>query len=811
MMLRFIKKFITRLAFLVVSFVAIFVIASVAIIHLIGSDLPDHNSLKLYYPNLSSRVFLSDGSLLTEYASEKRYFIPIQRIPQKLINAFLVVEDTKFYTHSGIDPLRIAKSLILNLLRGNHKKRPKGASTITQQIARIFLLGTNEVSYKRKIREAILAFRIENALNKSQILELYLNQIYLGLGAYGIAAAAKIYFAKSVDDLTLAECAYIASLAKGANNYHPIKNHKRAILRRNWALERLQKNGFISAQECEESKKEDLTLSKDAILPSNADYFAEELRKALMQMMPTSDLNKKGLVIRATLDNRLQKCAEAALLNGLENFDKRLGWKGPIGNIDISENTEQNISEVIINLEKQFTIPHNCKLGIIKKVTNQEVNGTFADGTTFNAKVTEWTKKPIKCFKIGDIIPVDNSNPKKTCIKQIPRVQGGIVVIEVNTGRVLAMHGGYNFKQSKFNRVTQAMRQCGSAFKPFVYLAALENGISPADKIDGSPCEIDIGYGLGIWSPKNYKNKTIGIVTVRQGLEKSLNTVTVRLAQNIGLKKIANISQKFGLFDKMPLYFSSVLGSVETTLLKLTSAYAMIANGGRRIVPTLIDYIQDRNGKVVFKADNRGNLMYQNADLKNAPPKLLDVREQLSDPASTYQLISMMCGVVERGSAIFAKQLGYPIAGKTGTSNDSHDAWFIGATTDIVVGIFIGYDDYTSLGENVTGSSIAVPIFVEFMSSAIPKATAKPFKIPNGIVFKNIDRFTGEQCNKISQNIITEAFKDDSSDESKQIQNVAHSIDLQSNIDISDDDLQTEDTTTDSNYHQMVYNIPNVY
>lgn len=769
------------------------------------SDLPDHTTLQQYVPSVSSRVFLQDGSRLAEYSFEKRYFVPIDKIPQKVINAFISAEDKHFFQHMGVDFLGIMRSVLKNLENFGSGRRPQGASTITQQVARIFLIKTNEVSYVRKLKEAILSYRIEKTLSKRQILELYLNQVYMGLGSYGVAAAAKTYFDKTLAELTVAECSYLASLVKGANNYHPIKHRNRALARRNWVIGRQLEDGYISKAEARMAIKEDLKMVEQVDNATKAEYFSEELRKYLMEKFPSESLNKEGLIVRATLDPRMQKCAQSALRKGIEEVDRRFGWHGVIGTI----NHIQPRTEIISSLRSLKTPKggEEFSKAVIFSVSKNKilVLTEYNELGYLVSADAKWIEKKIKC---GDVIFVDrNTNPKKDSgdffVKQIPNVQGAIVVMEVETGRILAMQGGYSFAMSEFNRTTQAMRQCGSVFKPFVYLAGLENGFAPNTVIDSSDVEVDLG-AAGVWKPKNYHGMKLDKITMRRALERSINTATVRIAQETGLEKIAKIAELFGIFDQMPPLFSYALGAGETTLLRLTTAYAMLANGGRRITPTMVDYVLDRYGNAVYKNDNRvvDNSIGYDAEL---PPKLNDNREQVVDERAVYQITSLLEGVVQRGSAASARFLNFPMGGKTGTSNESRDTWFVGFTPDIAVGVFVGFDEQSkNLGRNANGSNTALPIFISFMSEAKKYLTPKPFKVPKGIKFRKIDAETGGNPTNGSGAIIVEAFKDeDDITESGEFERPqSNLLDL---LNKDEDDSGTSSQTDDDN--DLGYNI----
>ncbi len=812
--MKFIFRYIRFLLYLFIVGVFIGLISVFLIFHFFSSDLPDHTSLQKYCPDVASRVFLQDGSKLCEYSYEKRYFIPIEKIPQKLINAFISAEDKHFYEHSGIDFIGIVRSALKNLENLGTNKRPQGASTITQQIARIFLIKNNEISYVRKIKEAILSYRIESYLPKKKILELYLNQIYMGLSSYGVAAAAKTYFDKTVDELTIAECAYLASLAKGANNYHPIKNKEKAIARRNWTINRLLEDGFITKEEADIATKENLITSNQQEKYIEAEYFSEEIRKYLIEKFPSDSLNKEGLIVRATLDPRMQKCAYNALRKGLEEVDKRFGWRGSIGKIDI----EKSNAEIISTLKsikspkgsEEFqkaviTSINNAKAAIL---TELEERGNLLDADV------KWISQKTKA---GEIILVskikEGKNSSKFKIIQLPHVQGAIIVIENETGRILAMQGGYSFLQSEFNRATQAMRQSGSAFKPFVYLAALENGFAPNSVIDSSPIEIDLGDDLGIWKPRNYHGAVIDKITFRRAIERSVNTATVRIAQEVGVDKILTIAEKFNVFDKkMPEYLSFALGAGETTLLKLTTAYAMLANGGKRITPSMIDYVQDKHGNILYKVDNR---IVDNSDFEiDLPPKLNDNREQILSEQSIYQLTSLLEGVILRGSGASARFLNFPMAGKTGTSNESRDTWFIGYTPEITIGIFVGFDEHSkSLGKNANGTNTALPIFIDFMLEAKTFLIPKPFKIPKGIKLRKIDLESGGPAIENSSISVIEAFKEDEEIDQKNIYNIQNKHNSIKDIvnDIENEQKTLENEDSNENDNQTVKPIFGIY
>lgn len=751
----FLIRWILRSCFALIALCVLCFLCTFGGLYYFGRGLPDHHALEKYNPSVSSTVFLQDGSLLKEFALEKRSFLDIAHIPDMLKNAFLAAEDKNFYLHIGVDPLGIIRSLFNNFVNIGTSKRPQGASTITQQIARIFLIGNNDVKYERKIKEAILAFRIENTLSKQKILELYLNQIYLGAGSYGVVSAAHCYFGKSVNDLSIEECATLAALAKGASHYSPVLHPDRAISRRNWVLKRMLDASFISRDEYEQAVKSELGLCI-AQSDNRADYYAEEVRKEVISKCNIGSINKDGLVIRVPLNINLQKAAEQALKEGLEQIDRSYGWRGPIGYI-----TSLDKNTMIAELKKV-----HCPVGgegfdlaVLVKDKNK-ISALLDDGKVYGVSERDisWisSKKPVS---IGWVVLCKKVSKNLISIKQIPEVQGAIVAMCPHTGRVLAMHGGYSYAISKFNRVTQAYRQPGSVFKPIVYLTALNSGYSPASVIDGSPISIQVGNSL--WEPHNYNDEIVGHVTLRTGIVRSLNTPTVRLAQNIGISNISLMSEKLGIYERAPRLWSIVLGAVETSLLRLVNAYSIIANGGKRVSPVLIDQIQDKTGKTIYRGNVIDTKYIDMIGYESEYPPVFNLgNKQVLDERSTYQLISMLMGSVQSGTSRRANVLNIPLAGKTGTSNDSRDNWFIGFTPNLVVGVLVCFDDMSrSLGKKATGASNALPIFVNFMKLAKLNEKKVPFKVPDGITFKYVNKNTGNKCKMNDEYAILEAFK----------------------------------------------------
>lgn len=740
-------------------------------------DLPDYKQLSTYDPSVVTRLYANDGRLFGEYAEERRVFLPISHIPQHIINTFLAAEDKNFYSHQGVDIKSILRATIQNFRKLSSGKRPTGASTITQQVAKNFLL-TNEVSIARKIKEAILAFRLEKAYSKEKLLELYLNEIYLGGGAYGVAAAALYYFNKSLDELTIAEAAYLASLPKAPNSYHPIRNKEKAIARRNWVIDQMIEIGVITLEQGAQAKEEPLeahfyTPRKSGI---KADFFAEEVRRQVMERLGEKELYQGGLTIKTTLDPRLQQIAEEVLRQGLINYDRRFGYRGPFKHIDITNTSwKEQIKEIP---DPPALTPYS--LAVVIEVQNDKalIGLKNEKSGTISFKDMEWArspkvgkngypyigppiKSPSEVLRKGDIIAVEPTSQENSyALAQVPEIEGALVAIDPHTGRVLALAGGYSFEKSQFNRVTQALRQPGSAFKMLVYLTALEKGYPPNIKILDAPVEIDIGWGLGSWKPQNTTHEFYGEVTLRRAFERSLNVATVQLAKVLGIGPIIETAVRLGINDKMPEHWATVLGAGETTLLRLTTAFAIIANGGKKITPTLIDRIQDRRGHTIYKADERMCLACLKApDPLTPPPLLEDTRPSLISPAVTYQLTSLLEGTVERGTGKRAKVEGYPLAGKSGTSNDYKDVWFIGFSPNLAVGVFIGFDNPKSLGKHEEGGRVAAPIFGAFMKRALAGTAPIPFRVPKGLRFKKINLETGVISKLSDKNAILEGFQ----------------------------------------------------
>jgi len=722
-----------------------------------SSDLPDYKILANYKPPISSRVHSGEGQLIAEYALQKRLFIPYDSVPKKVVNSFLSAEDKNFFSHPGVDAKSITRAIIKNIKNVFTEKRLEGASTITQQVAKNFLL-TSEVSLKRKIKEAILAFRIERAYSKERIMELYLNQIYLGEGTYGIAAASLEYFDKAVSDLNYEEAALLAALPKAPSKYNPYKSIERAKIRRNIVLKNLYENSYINYNEYENFKNKLIKTKKRKIkLLEEANFYSEEVRRTVSNTYGYNELYKGGLSIRTPLNSYYQIEALTALREGLEEYDRRHGWRGPITNLS-KPNWQDNIQEYIPDKSLNWKIAkviELTKLNLKIETENKEIG--FIDFNNIN-----WTRK--KSFEdlleLNDIIYVKRIKKNKWNLKQLPKINGAIVVMDPYTGRVLAMAGGFSFKLSEFNRATQANRQPGSAFKPIVYAAALENGFTPSTVVLDAPFVMDQGEGLKTWKPENYGKKFYGPSTLRTGLEKSRNLMTVRIAQKVGFDKIFKTTKGFGIYSDVPELLSVSLGAAETTLIQLTNAYCTFVNGGKKVSPIFIDRIQDRRGKTIFNADKRKCIGCEEISyLKDEIPTIKDNSKQIISKETAYQITSMMEGVIKRGTGRKLRNLNLPLAGKTGTTNKNMDAWFLGFTSKLVIGVYVGFDEPKSLGKYETGAKAALPIFKKFVKKVVKKKDAVPFKVPKSINLVIVDSETGLRPNSKTKKVIYESFK----------------------------------------------------
>jgi len=760
--------------------------AAVALFYHYGRGLPDYHQLADYEPPVATRVLAGDGRLLAEYATERRVYVPFEAIPKPVVQAFLSAEDKNFYSHPGVDVGSILRASLQNLVHLGDNRRPVGASTITQQVAKNFLL-TNEVSLSRKIKEAILAIRIENTFTKDHILELYLNEIYLGGGSYGVAAAALNYFDKPLDQLTVAEAAFLAALPKAPNNYNPSRFPDAAKSRRDWVIDRMVEDGYLSSTEGAAAKNEPLVTRKSGAPEfANAGYFSEEVRRELVDRFGEKALYSGGLSVRTTVDPALQGDADQALRDGLVAYDRRHGWRGALGKLELAPGSADDAWAAPLAAFQRPVGLGTWQLAVVLAVDATEA--TLGLGERDHGRIPfeelKWARpelpdehvgppprRPADVLARGDVIAVEavekaadgKPYPAGTyALRQLPELSGAIVVLDPHTGRVLAMSGGYQFERTRdeYNRAIQAKRQPGSAFKPFVYLTAMDNGFTPSSLVLDAPFVFDQGPGLGKWKPANYEHNFHGPMPLRFGLEHSRNLMTVRLAQNIGMDKVAATAERFGIVDQMPPQLAMALGAGETTLLRLTTAYSELVNGGKKTTPSLIDWVQDRHGKLIYRHDARpcpecSNVTWHDQDV----PEIPDTREQLDDPRSIYQVVAMMQGVVERGTGVRARVLGKPIAGKTGTTEDDKDTWFIGFTPDLVCGVYMGFDQPRTQGPKEEGSSVALPVFIEFMQQALKDKPAIPFRIPPGLTMARVREADGLAAGPGDKGIVLEPFK----------------------------------------------------
>ena len=742
---------------LAISGILVLAILSISILWAFSNNLPDYKFLKNYKAPVSSKVYSGDGELVSDFSTEKRIFVPYNAIPEKIINSFLSAEDKNFFNHPGVDAKGVLRAILNNISNVLSSKRLEGASTITQQVAKNFLL-TNEVSLNRKIKEAILAFRIERALSKERILELYLNQIYLGGGTYGVAAASLEYFDKPITDLTYVESALLAALPKAPSRYNPYKNKKLAKFRRDLVIKNLLDNNFINSAQYNSFIREEIKLKKrKKILLENSLYYVEDVRKNILDKFGYDKVYKEGLNIKTPLDLNLQTIATEALRDGLIAYDKRKGWRGPLENKVYSEEWSKDFKK--FKLEKVL----NWDLAIVKNINkfSIEIETDKNETGIIEYKDINWIKKETsEIFKKGDIIFVKKIKKGIYSLKQIPEVNGSIVVMDPFTGRILAMTGGFSFKQSEFNRASQALRQPGSAFKPFIYALALENDYTPSSLVLDAPLVLEQGTDLKLWKPQNYGKKFYGLSTLRTGIEKSRNLMTVRISQDLGLNKIVDFSKKLKIYDNPNELLSISLGSAETTLLKLSSAYSSFVNGGKLVTPILIDRIQDSEGNTILNTDNRVcNKCDEISHLGNQYPNIIDNFEQIFSPETAYQMTSILEGVVQRGTGKGLRDLNLDLAGKTGTTNKNTDTWFIGFTSKLLVGVYVGHDNPKSLGKRETGAKTAMPIFKNFIKNSTKKKDARPFKVANDVVMMVVDSETGEKASFGTKKTIIEVFK----------------------------------------------------
>jgi penicillin-binding protein 1A len=766
------RRFFLYLGLTLCGVVVLCLLALSAYIYALARDLPSVEALQNYQPPVTTRVYASNGTLLGEYARERRIFVPIAFVPKLVIDAFTSAEDKNFFSHPGIDPGGILRAAVKDVFNVMQHKRLEGASTITQQVAKNFLLNS-QVKFSRKIKEAILAVRIDATYSKQKILELYLNEIFLGQNSYGVAAAALNYFGKSLDQLDIAEAAFLAALPKAPSNYDPRYNLIAAIDRRNWVIGQMAENGYITADQAREAIAEPLVAKTRplGIQAEDADYFVEEVRRILYDKYGEKALYDGGLQVRSTLDARLQNFAVNALRAGLVRYDRRHGWRGARSNIDISGDWKSELTSV----DNQSGIATWRVAVVLGFGDDDSVEIGFANGAQGRIPFSElaWARKelsnalvggaptsPRQVVKRGDLIYVEPINASGDFgLRQVPEVNGAMVAMDPHTGRVLALSGGFSYASSQFDRAMQALRQPGSAFKPFVYAAALDHGFTPVSKIEDAPVSLPQGPGLPMWTPKNFGNKFLGLQTLRRGIELSRNLMTIRLAAEVGMKNVVPYPIRFGVYDSLTPWLSNAIGAADTTLMRLTTGYSEFVNGGKKITPTLIDRIQDRNGINFYRHDPRRCEGCNEPWRNQQEPLLPDNREQIIDPRTAYQVVSLLEGVVQRGTGVAVRAVGKPLAGKTGTTNDSKDTWFIGFSPDLTCGVFVGFDNPRTLGQREQGATAAAPIFRDFMKGALADQPPTPFRVPPGIDLVPVDPHSGALVNADDPSAIQEAFK----------------------------------------------------
>jgi penicillin-binding protein 1A len=784
-----------------------------------SQDLPDHQQLLSYEPATGSKVYAGDGSLMAEFATENRTIVPLKQVPPVVVHAFLAAEDRDFYTHNGVNPLSIMRAGFADILRYEHGQRPLGASTITQQLVRHFLL-TNEVSVSRKVKEALLAYRIESQLSKDRILEIYLNEIYFGAGAYGVEAASETYFGKKLDQLTSAQAAFLAALPKAPNNYNPVRYPDAAKARRDWVLDGMAEQGWITAAEAETAKSQPLDASpRSASEPEQAGYFAEEVRRELIDRFGQKMVYEGGLTVRTSYVPVYQATAERAFRDGLVGYDRRHGWRGPAAHMPSVAAAEASLTAT----PDPAGMP-SWRVAAVTGVDNGGANILLKSGALGRIPMSEmsWARRTASDQRLGaavyraqevlspgDLVyveplgaaapgPASNSAAAKHApvtpallygLRQVPDVSGGFVAMDPKTGRTFALVGGWDYRDSQFDRAVQARRQPGSSIKPFVYVTALEGDYTPSSVIEDAPISLPQGPGLPDWTPVNYEGNYVGSTTLRQALVHSRNLATARLASTIGMPSIANTVEKFGIMDKMPLYYSMALGAGDTTLYRMTSAYSMLDNGGHWLLPSIIDLVQDRDGHIIYQKGTAScAACYILAGPRAAPdtrsvykaagtadPSLIWLKgasyagnpilykptkpDPLVDPIADHQIVSMMEGVVQQGTGIKVAAVGKPIAGKTGTSSDWFDAWFVGFSPDIAAGAYVGFDTPRTLGDGETGGNVAAPIFRDFMADALKDAPALPFPDTPGASMVLVNSISGQRTVAGDKDAILEAFR----------------------------------------------------
>jgi len=810
---------LAQLLFVIVILVAVFAGGAVALaIAHFSQDLPDHQQLLTYQPATGTKIYAGDGSFMAEYATENRTIIPFKQIPPVVVQAFLSAEDRDFYSHNGVNPLSILRAAFADLMRYGRGQRPIGASTITQQLVRHFLL-TNEVSVSRKVKEALLAYRIENQLSKDRILEIYLNEMYFGAGAYGVATASETYFGKPLAQLTVAQTAFLAALPKAPNNYNPVRHPEAAKTRRDWVLDGMAEQGWITASQAEAAKNQPLdAVPRAQPEPVQAGYFAEEVRRELIDRFGEKKVYEGGLTVRTSYVPAYQAMAEHAFRTGLVEYDRRHGWRGPVAHLASVAAAEASLTTT----PEPPTMP-DWRLAAVTSVDNSGANIALKSGAIGRIPLSEltWARRTVadqrlgpavyraqEVLNVGDLVLVEplgaaapassaSGNAKRGPVsaallyglRQIPDVSGGFVAMDPKTGRTFALVGGWDYRDSQFDRAVQARRQPGSSIKPFVYVTALQGDYTPSTIIQDAPIELDQGPGLPKWSPVNYEGNYVGSTTLRQALVHSRNLATARLASVIGLPAIAKTVEEFGIMDKMPLYYSMALGAGDTTLYRMTAAYSMLDNGGHWLLPSIIDLVQDRQGQIIYqKGIGSCAACFIVAGPRNAPdtgglyhpagaadPSMIWLKgasyannpiyykankpDPLIDQVADHQIISMMEGVVQQGTGIKVKDVGKPIAGKTGTSSDWLDAWFVGFSPDIAAGAFVGFDIPRTLGDGETGGNVAAPVFRDFMADALKNAPALPFPDAPGASMVLVNSISGQGTVASDKDAILEAFR----------------------------------------------------
>ncbi|MDP3737082.1 MAG: penicillin-binding protein 1A, partial [Hyphomonadaceae bacterium] len=786
---------IKKIAIWTAAFVGVVLLTLTVWFFLVTQDLPSEKDLADYEPPIMSRVHAGDGRLVAEFATQHRVYVPSEELPDQLIQAFISAEDKEFFEHSGINLWGIFRGTVINAVQG---KRMTGGSTITQQVVKNMLVGS-ERSLDRKVREAVLAMRIEKQLTKEEILELYMNEIYLGGRSYGVGAASLNYFGKSLSQLTLSEAALMAGLPQAPGRANPYSNPEAAVERRNYVLGRMLANGYIDKAAADAAIAEPLTLVERLDTDENqaSAYYVEELRRDILKLGKDGKLTgfadekqaqqafyEGGLSIRSTLDSNLQLIAQTALRAGLETYDRRHGWRGALGKIPAADTFEEDLKNFANSKDGKLLVAgagNTWQLALVRTAGKESAKLGLADGTaaTLAPEDAKWAAAG-KGLKAGDIIFVSRDAtpdvsaqmiteygaPKKGGagpwrIRQIPELQGALVAMDPHTGRVFAMAGGYAFQRSQFNRAMQAKRQPGSSFKPFVYAAALENGKTPSSRILDAPYVSCDATQEECYRPENYSRQFFGLSTLRFGVEKSMNTMTLRLAGDIGLDKVSEMGERMGMYEKLPAYESMALGAGETTPMRMVTAYAELVNGGKQVKPVMFDRIQNRYGETVYRTDARPCDGCTKVEWKKGlqPPQLADERAQLMDPVTAYQMVSILEGVVERGTAATARSIGKPIAAKTGTTNDQVDAWTVGFSPDLVVGIWVGFDTPKNMGDGETGGRLAAPIFRDFMLAALKDRPPLNFRIPEGVQQVEVDYDSGCLPAPETTRVILEAFK----------------------------------------------------